>query len=1685
MKKILFLLFVLISIKGFSQGGWIKINNSYGTISNRASFDSIMDFPTGCGSPVRLQGYDLGKMALYGDSCSNTLYFYSPKTKTWFPIGSGGGSGSKVDSLTINDSILCAWQGGVSVCTDLRADSVIVGFGLGVTGIRGHQTLFALQPDGYTGIVTHDSGFVFTVVNPSITLNQHTWVFPNTSLTIDSADLTYGRYDIFGIDSLGPFIKKGVPALVPTQPQVGIDSFALTSGFLINPGDTVPSTISSITVYDETGILPEFTASTTGTITKNITNTDNPYHLIHDIFVSKYSNNSRFNFLSASLITIDDGQVITGVIYLNHPITSIGVRFFTGATASTNNIAISNNWGISNTLLNVYQRFAIPLTAFTKSSSTFNTIRFTYSGYDTSGAGGNYIDDIQFQSGVNNIPSTKVYPDSTTVVKTVIGSDTANVLVDHIKGISYPRKDTIWTHSGGGGVNLPYNGDSTYYLGGDTLLHQLITPVTDFQWSVLDSVNSVISPRQGDIYLVSTAPTGAFTGHANEIATYDTASGFSFQTATVGDLLYNAATQQVSKWTGTSWLRVTVNNYVHILYKETILGEKSFADTLNLLNKPIQIITTGNVPVSLLVTKAAGVTYPWMQINGTSSGSKIIMGANNPGSAAYEMRIIADYSDSIWTGTYRPLFVDAYEQINIRANRGDVLDSAVKFQSGSNYIAIMHNSGLFTLPKYTSSSFYKNDTSAYKPIVTDGSGNLYKSSWFGNGGSGVGNTIYTADDSLISDRIVQLHGHLIDLFDSASGIGIGIHPLDIINGNKGTVYLQGNIDFNSLNSGAITDSVLTDSAGYVRHRDAASFGTVQSVTGNPGDLVDNTDPINPIVNAPTLQEVLNKGNLAFTNARISLFDPTNSYVTVGDNTGGTFAGIEYDSTGGKHGQLVLINQAGGNQVRIRVGGSVPTRLPILYTPSIADGNYFIPLSVNGHYSDSTGNIIDTTGGGGGSGTVDSVKTGDGLSGGPITSTGTIIVDSATLSLKYVKLNDSTLASRITANTTAISGRIKSDYFPMINGSFVVGTSISAGYLTPVSSSFVGRTERYTASKFNNLSLGSSGIRYAYASLSKSTVFSYSSPFLIAAPEFNNYRQSTLSTQSIIDEACKAGSRALVALHFLNTINFIYGGTSGTINSAVTFSTPTGWAKSATDAVMIDYGSRAYWYRLNDPTQLGVGMAIKTSTTTNETLTYTGIAGASIVIGTWATDGSTNNWSRIQYAVDGVVKGTYTPNGKAYLGFTDGGTTDGIMNDAIVIPGLTDTLHTLVLTFLDGSVKTAIDYIGSLITPSASYSTPVYRMDIFHMSNRAGIGYNTTGAITTQAITDTTSAHVLTDLTTTFPGYRIIQVKSNQYYDPTNVAAQVVADGVHPTVLGHQKIELAIVDSMSSIPVVGISTPILNTILGTSIIGGYIQKATSAATIGNSLIYDNGASIGLGTTTINANTLLNLTAASNPMLSLNNSTTNSGYLLVTSSNLSFGENRNPVSGVFTNTGAAASLLVLNASTGNGAIDFYTSNTNNTSPTLKYKFDVSGMSFGTGITPTAALDIVGGGKFTSKIVYTTNPTMAPADSLVLPDKKYVDFSGTKIHYAHNIFTPTVGQTVALINNQYNIINPAGTLASLTVNLPSTPTNNDVVYIKYTQAITLVTYGNGTVSDALTTPSIGSLVTLVYDSGTTTWY
>jgi len=89
------------------------------------------------------------------------------------------------------------------------------------------------------------------------------------------------------------------------------------------------------------------------------------------------------------------------------------------------------------------------------------------------------------------------------------------------------------------------------------------------------------------------------------------------------------------------------------------------------------------------------------------------------------------------------------------------------------------------------------------------------------------------------------------------------------------------------------------------------------------------------------------------------------------------------------------------------------------------------------------------------------------------------------------------------------------------------------------------------------------------------------------------------------------------------------------------------------------------------------------------------------------------------------------------------------------------------------------------------------------------------------------------------------------------------------------------------------------------------------------------------------------------------------------------------------------------------------------------------------------------------------------------------------AHTIFTPTTGNTITLLNNQQNIINPTASLAALTITFPTSPLNNDVVYIKYTQSVSSITYAGGTVIAGPVSAASGDGHWWTYDSSSSSWY
>lgn len=181
MKKLLTFLFILTAFTSSAQV--YQRDPSYGRSIDRGNFDSTLFIPTGCGTPT-LRGTDLGKMALYGDTCNNILYKYNPKFG-WQQI-SGKDSSNYSTTTQINDTV-------VSV-NKLNGDKTVwkfEGVGTGSTGLptieSGVYVPVISTPGTNSGQPGGDGGtssFKYTRINNIVIVSGYFTVVPTGSGTI-------------------------------------------------------------------------------------------------------------------------------------------------------------------------------------------------------------------------------------------------------------------------------------------------------------------------------------------------------------------------------------------------------------------------------------------------------------------------------------------------------------------------------------------------------------------------------------------------------------------------------------------------------------------------------------------------------------------------------------------------------------------------------------------------------------------------------------------------------------------------------------------------------------------------------------------------------------------------------------------------------------------------------------------------------------------------------------------------------------------------------------------------------------------------------------------------------------------------------------------------------------------------------------------------------------------------------------------------------------------------------------------------------------------------------------------------------------------------------------------------------------------------------------------------------------
>jgi hypothetical protein len=251
------------------------------------------------------------------------------------------------------------------------------------------------------GIVTWLTGLTFAVSQTIYYLGGRLYFAPSTTVTLNEADATNPRIDVFTVNSDSSVeVIEGTPAAEPQKPSIDPATHLELTFVLIPANATEPPTITDEIVYNEN---TEWTPVASG-ITVNFNAATSPYTGSKCADVGAIGNNDTITFTAALPNNFTDYENISLWLKLKaNPATQhkLYVRFLLSGIAVSTEIEILFERANTTT----WQNIALALSAFTFTGETFDAVRLRWS---KSGANvdftGFYLDYIKLQRGITPPP---------------------------------------------------------------------------------------------------------------------------------------------------------------------------------------------------------------------------------------------------------------------------------------------------------------------------------------------------------------------------------------------------------------------------------------------------------------------------------------------------------------------------------------------------------------------------------------------------------------------------------------------------------------------------------------------------------------------------------------------------------------------------------------------------------------------------------------------------------------------------------------------------------------------------------------------------------------------------------------------------------------------------------------------------------------------------------------------------------------------------------------------------------------------------------------------------------------------------------------------------------------------------------------------------------------------------------
>lgn len=252
------------------------------------------------------------------------------------------------------------------------------------------------------GQVIWISGYDFVVQAATYQILGENYASPQTSVTLDTADPTFDRFDVFAVDINGDVVViEGTPAADPVKPVVD-PATQLELTFVRVQAATGPINLSSLAIYNEN---VEWTSSESGT-SINLASTNNPYSGTVDVEATAMPAGDWFQFVGPGPGVITSRDNLTFFIRSKaqwpNP-KGLVMQWSNGTTPVGVPVTLSNGqFNFNSAITANYQAIVVPLYLFGITGLEIDRIRFTCAG--GGGGIGFYFDLCSVQGGI--APST-------------------------------------------------------------------------------------------------------------------------------------------------------------------------------------------------------------------------------------------------------------------------------------------------------------------------------------------------------------------------------------------------------------------------------------------------------------------------------------------------------------------------------------------------------------------------------------------------------------------------------------------------------------------------------------------------------------------------------------------------------------------------------------------------------------------------------------------------------------------------------------------------------------------------------------------------------------------------------------------------------------------------------------------------------------------------------------------------------------------------------------------------------------------------------------------------------------------------------------------------------------------------------------------------------------------------------